>query len=352
MPVTVFSARPRLVSLRFSTVLMLGAFVAALASAPVMASEDPGVAGTEHGRVLSTQAQKAGTIYLTFDDGPDQLFTPLLLDLLDEYGARVTFFPLGRNMKSRWGGDEVQDLLNRGHAVGNHTMHHRRLTLEHPWKVAADLEEASALLADLSGFRPSCYRAPYGDRNPVVDAVGNALGMVHIPWTADPQEWRNPLVPAVLDYLTSERHDGAIVLLHDRKWLSLHIVTELIPGFLSDGWRFEVVPPCQPEGHREARMATRTEGATPVGAVDSMSISEQGLTVEGWAFDADAPAGGLVIRASLDGSTATRVGATGGAHRFSILLPGVQTIRPVCFWVADVGRRHDSNLGCHLPERG
>ena len=47
--------------------------------------------------------QDPGVVYLTFDDGPDQMLTPLLLDLLDRHGARASFFPLGRNLEPRWG---------------------------------------------------------------------------------------------------------------------------------------------------------------------------------------------------------------------------------------------------------
>ena len=60
-----------------------------------------------------TAGRDPGIVHLTFDDGPDQLFTPLLLDLLDGYGAKASFFPLGRNLEPRWGAEEVQALLSR-----------------------------------------------------------------------------------------------------------------------------------------------------------------------------------------------------------------------------------------------
>jgi len=294
-----------------------------------------------------------GVVHLTFDDGPDQLFTPVLLDVLDRHGVRATFFPLGRNLERRWGSDEIQDLLNRGHALGNHSIHHRQLTKEHPWRVAADLDEASALLASLSGFRPGCYRAPYGDRNATVDEVAGSLGMAHVAWTADPQEWRNPWVPVVVDYLVDERHDGSIVLLHDRKWLSLHIVEEVVPRFLADGWRFDVVPDCRPAGEREARMATRTPGDVPVGRIEAIvEVSDElshGVAVVGWAYDADRPDGGLVVRAALDGDHVAEVATTGPDHGFAVTIEGAVTF-PLCLWAVDAGTvRHDSSLGCHRP---
>ena len=298
-----------------------------------------------------------GVVYLTFDDGPHQLFTPILLDLLDKHGARATFFLLGRNLAARWGSDEVQDLLNRGHAVGNHTTHHRKLTEQHPWSVAADLEGASLLLADRTGFRPSCWRAPYGDRNDVVRSVASSLGMTHVGWTADPQEWRDPWVPVVVDYLTRKRRDGSVVLLHDRKWLSLHIVDDLLPAFHDDGWRFDALPACRAPGEREARMATRGTDETPVGRVDRVATVGGGLEITGWAYDADAPGGGLDIRVSvgdpdseITARTESQVASqTGVGHDFVVRLDVVPD-HPTCVWAVDAGRRQDAALGCHRPE--
>ncbi len=290
-----------------------------------------------------------GVVYLTFDDGPDELFTPVLLDLLDHHGARATFFLLGRNLATRWGSDEVQDLLNRGHAVGNHSTHHRRLTEYHPWSVAADLAGASVLLADRTGYRPACWRAPYGDRNLMVDAVAASLDLTHVGWTADPQEWRHPWVPVVVDYLTRERHDGSIVLLHDRKWLSLHIVDDLLPASHEDGWRFEALPSCRVLGEREARMATRTIDTPPVGRVDRVTDVDGRLEVRGWAYDADAPEGGLSIRLSVGERGPTTAVETGLDHSFDFSLEEVP-VGPICLWAKDSGRRQDANLGCHRTE--
>ena len=323
---------------------LLAALASALTSAPARAAEG----GPADSPVPELLGRDPGVVYLTFDDGPDQLFTPILLDLLDAHGARATFFLLGRNLAARWGSDEVQDLLNRGHAVGNHSTYHRMLSEQHPWRMAADLEEASVLLEDLTGYRPSCWRAPYGDRNAEVDLVAEALGMTHVGWTADPQEWRDPWVPVVVDYLTRERHDGSVILLHDRKWLSLHIVDDLLPAFHEEGWRFDALPTCRAPGERAQRMATRGVDETPVGRVEGVTVVDGGLEITGWAYDADAPDGGLeiVVNAGTRGpETLTR---TDPGHDFTIRLDGTPA-DPICILVIDAGRRQDAALGCHRP---
>ena len=310
----------------------------------------PSVEATFDGGPLEVGGRDPGVVHLTFDDGPDQIFTPMLLDLLDDYGAKASFFPLGRNLESRWGGDEIQDLLSRGHAVGNHSLDHRRMSQMHPWAVAADLDTASTLIESLAGFRPSCFRAPYGDHDGLVDAVAASLGMVHAGWTADPQEWRDPWVPVVMAYLIGERHDGSVILLHDRKWLALHIAAEVMESFTADGWRFAALPACRSDSERRDRIATRGPGDVPVGLVERVWSSGGALHLTGWAFDADMAGGGLEILAA----TATGpvvAGVTSSGHDFNVVVDPEDAVGPICIWARNAGReRYDTSLGCHLPE--
>ena len=315
-------------------------------AAPTAATGDP----LDASGLYETAGRDPGVVHLTFDDGPDQMFTPLLLDLLDGYGAKAPFFPLGRNLEPRWGGEEVQDLLSSGHTVGNHSLDHRRMTDMHPWAVAADLETASTLIESLAGFRPTCFRAPYGEHDEVVDLVASSLGMVHVGWTADPQEWRDPWVPVVLEYLTGERHDGSVILLHDRKWLTLHIVAEVLESFNAEGWRFEALSACRSDSERRNRMATRGPGDVPVGLVERIWSSAGAVHLSGWAFDADLAAGGLeVLVAAAEGPMV--LGVTSADHDFHLVVGGGDPDGPICLWARNAGReRHDTSLGCHLPE--
>ena len=175
--------------------------------------------------------------------------------------------------------------------------------------------------------------------------------MEHVEWTADPQEWQNPWVPVVLAYLTEKRHDGSTILLHDRKWLSLHIVEAVVPAYSNDGWRFEVVKSCRTGAEREARMATRVEGDVPVGRVEGLTNDGDKILLTGWAYDADAPEGGLEVVSNTDGLSPRVVGTTGIEHDFAVVLASPTGSAPICVWVANAGRpRHDTSLGCHrLP---
>ena len=154
----------------------------------------------------------------------------------------------------------------------------------------------------------------------------------------------------MLAYLTGERHDGSVILLHDRKWLTLHIVTEVLEAFSAAGWRFEAVAACRSDGQRRDRMATRGPGDVPVGLVERVWSSDGAVHLSGWAFDADLAVGGLeILVATAAGPTV--LGATSGDHDFRVIVGDAGPGGPVCLWARNAGReRHDTSLGCHLPE--
>ncbi|MCS5680193.1 MAG: polysaccharide deacetylase family protein, partial [Acidimicrobiales bacterium] len=107
-------------------------------------------------------------MYLTFDDGPNPLFTPIVLRLLEQHAAGATFFPTGQTLNLFWGNEEVQALLARGHAVGSHSWAHHRLSELSQFALERDLTRASSALEDRTGFPPTCVRAPYGLTDPRV----------------------------------------------------------------------------------------------------------------------------------------------------------------------------------------
>src|SRR5262249_41962590 len=104
-------------------------------------------------------------VALTFDDGPDPVVTPAILDLLAQHGARATFFVVGSRAA------EQPDLIRRihaaGHTIGTHTQNHR-LGFHFGWgaTVRREIEEAFAVVERLVPERPSLFRPPHGVRSP------------------------------------------------------------------------------------------------------------------------------------------------------------------------------------------
>lgn len=151
-------------------------------------------------------------IALTFDDGPSE-WTPQLLDLLDAYGVRATFFATGQAIVGRTA--ILASVANAGHEIGNHGWSHTRLTTLDDHDVHAELATTSELIWLATGRYPTVWRAPYYAADERVLAIGAGLGMRHVEATIVPDDWMAldavALAAVVLDELTP----GALVGLHD-----------------------------------------------------------------------------------------------------------------------------------------
>lgn len=157
--------------------------------------------------------QAAGKVALTFDDGPDPEVTPRILDLLEPYGARATFFCIGQRAAQHPA--LMREIRARGHAIGNHSMRHP------VWfallGIAGQREElalAQAVLAE-TGPVSGLARAPLGLRSPLSDWVFHGLGLRHVAWTRRGFDTRCGDAARVLSRIKKGLGDGDIILLHD-----------------------------------------------------------------------------------------------------------------------------------------
>ena len=162
-------------------------------------------------------------LILSFDDGPDLKFTPLVLDELERRGLKAIFFVTGHRVV----GDRPEDLARRellrkiaahGHLVGNHTMSHTNLCQATPMELANEIDANAEVIAGATGVRPVLFRAPYGARCHTLEAALAARELTSVGWNLDPQDWRNPSSEEILAYLEARlaRLEGrGILLLHD-----------------------------------------------------------------------------------------------------------------------------------------
>jgi peptidoglycan/xylan/chitin deacetylase (PgdA/CDA1 family) len=154
-------------------------------------------------------------VALTFDDGPDPLWTPRVLDVLAEHRAVATFFVIGRKAEAH--PDLVRDILRAGHSVGLHSYNHDRLfALRSERRVREDLERAIAVLEGIAGRRPVLFRPPIGHTNPVIARVADGLDLSVVGWSIGARDGVAGVRPAdVVARVRRDLRDGAIVLLHD-----------------------------------------------------------------------------------------------------------------------------------------
>lgn len=125
---------------------------------------------------------------LTFDDGPNPAITPKLLELLDRYRARATFFVIGKHAR------ECPDLLKetavRGHVIGNHTDAHPNLFWLKPDHITVELRCCNFAIIAATGAPPKWFRPPFGFRNPWVVPAARELNQRVVMWTLIPGDWR------------------------------------------------------------------------------------------------------------------------------------------------------------------
>lgn len=124
---------------------------------------------------------------ITFDDGPNPAITPQLLDLLDRYQAKATFFVIGRFVREC--PDLVKEIAARGHVIGNHTDAHRNLTWLSPSQVTVELRLCHHAIANAIGAPAKWFRPPYGFRNPWVIPAAAELQCKTAMWTLIPGDW-------------------------------------------------------------------------------------------------------------------------------------------------------------------
>jgi peptidoglycan/xylan/chitin deacetylase (PgdA/CDA1 family) len=153
-----------------------------------------------------------GRIFLTFDDGPDPTWTPIVLDALRCFHARATFFviaPLAVRFPRL-----IRQMIRAGHSVGLHCAKHVRHTELTCSEVAADARSGLEDLGTL-GVLPRLWRPPWGVVTPWTRAVAKDLGLQLLLWTADTHDWRGDTASEMLANVRLDLQPGAVVLMHD-----------------------------------------------------------------------------------------------------------------------------------------
>jgi peptidoglycan/xylan/chitin deacetylase (PgdA/CDA1 family) len=153
---------------------------------------------------------------LTFDDGPDPALTPRILDMLDEAGARATFFCIGERVDAHPA--LVAEMRDRGHGVENHSYSHPNLfSLLGPRAMQREVARAQESIRQHSGKRPRFFRAPAGVQSPWLASVLSGEAMSLVSWTRRGYDAVSRDSRQVANRLLTNLAAGDILLLHDGK---------------------------------------------------------------------------------------------------------------------------------------
>jgi peptidoglycan/xylan/chitin deacetylase (PgdA/CDA1 family) len=155
---------------------------------------------------------------LTFDDGPNDPHTLVLLDVLAKHDAKATFFLIGKYVRQR--PEIVRAIQAAGHEIGNHTYSHPNLIFVSSARLRQELTDCGKALEDALGTRTTLFRPPFGGRRPAVLRTARSMGLNPIMWSVTAYDWsaKSPdsIVNKVARQVDSRRRPcGEVVLLHD-----------------------------------------------------------------------------------------------------------------------------------------
>ncbi len=180
--------------------------------------------------VVPSENPSGRLIALTFDDGPHPEYTRKLLDLLDCFSAKATFFAVGK-MAEKYP-ELVKEIDRRGHEIGNHTYDHRILTELSMAETGAELERDEQVIASLIGKRPAVFRPPSGRYNPGTVQVAASMGLFTVLWT-NYSDYGAMRSSEVISNVMAAPKDGDIILLHsgiDATLLALPTILQQLSG--------------------------------------------------------------------------------------------------------------------------
>ena len=183
-------------------------------------------------------AVKDKVVTLTFDDGPDELMTPKVLDVLKRYDIKAVFFLIGEKVDKN--PDIVRRIVEEGHIVANHTYSHSGLfPLSGKGKVMHELQKCGESIKNAIGRYPLLFRPPFGVTNPIIGRAVNAQGLKTIGWSIRSLDTVDGKTRAeILRKVEAKLHPGAIILLHDRCAKSDELLESIIESALNRNYSF------------------------------------------------------------------------------------------------------------------
>ena len=177
-------------------------------------------------------------IALTFDDGPGP-YTAHLLDILDQYGARATFFLIGSKVSGQ--ASVVRSIQARGHQLGNHSWSHPELPKLSVDQIAGEIDRTNEAIRQATGVKPSILRPPYGAVNGVVLEQLRLRNMSSILWSVDTRDWADRNSQIVCSRAVAGARPGAVILMHDIHQTSVNAVPCILSSLKQQGYSFVTI---------------------------------------------------------------------------------------------------------------
>ena len=199
---------------------------------------------TEEGRTEGDGREKAESgnledgikkrIALTFDDGPDARYTPLLLDGLKERGVKASFFVIGANIEKEENRELIKRMHEEGHLIGNHTYHHVDLSSLSMEDAHRELQMTDRLIEEITGEEPALVRPPFGE----FPQGWEEPDKLYVKWTVDSRDWVTKNTQEIVRKVVTDTEENDIILMHDCYETSVEAAFQIIDVLQEKGYEF------------------------------------------------------------------------------------------------------------------
>ena len=181
-------------------------------------------------------------IALTFDDGPHPRYTPQILDILDEYNIKATFFVVGVNAK--YYPEALELIAQRGHEIANHTYTHPHVSSIDTEKLKREVEDCESEILSLVDERTKLFRPPEGMIDESILGALSKLDYKVVLWNIDTRDWAHTPAEKISEHVISNISDGDIILMHDyigRNSPTPQALRLFLPVLIERGYKFVTI---------------------------------------------------------------------------------------------------------------
>lgn len=182
-------------------------------------------------------------VAITFDDGPNPVYTPQVLDIFEEVNGKATFYMIGKHMKEH--PEMVKTVTANMHEIGNHTYSHPMLTELTPSDCLHEIEHTHQIIKEMTGKNPTTFRPPYLAYNDetanVIESLGySTIGALNL----DALDWEQPGVDHIFSKSRNHSTNGSILLFHDGfgdRSQTIAAVRKLVNELTDEGYQLVTV---------------------------------------------------------------------------------------------------------------
>lgn len=202
----------------------------------------------EEARKQETENNKY--IALTFDDGPEKESTTRILETLNEYDAKATFFMLGKNAEQY--PEVAKQVADEGHEIANHTVTHANLNAINRSRIEEEMTHSKEQIENATGQTPIIFRPPYGNHNDTVLEIAESTDQTIVLWSLDTYDWQHRNANATYQTIIDNVRPGSVILMHDIHQTTADALPKIMEHLSDEGYEFvtvsEILPYIEGEG--------------------------------------------------------------------------------------------------------